>query len=408
MKPKLLLRLLVCVLFSTIVAVLAQAASGDLDLTFNGTGTRTIGMGGGEDHAHAAVSQPDGKLVMAGASGYLSENTFSLVRFTTNNIPDPTFGESGTVETKVGAVGLSFSVAQINAVRLQSDGKIIAAGSSYTGTNQSAFTLVRYHTNGSVDTSFGTNGTGIVYTDFPHGAVIRAMSLQPDGKIVVAGYTIYAGGNAGQRAVALARYDTNGVLDSSFGSGGTQITTGVDGYTGAHAMLIQGDGKILAVGIGIGPGHNGTDFALYRYTTNGVLDPAFGGGTGKAYTQIHTNISNHADSAEAVSIQFGNNTVQNPDKIVVAGSYRNFSAGSHMVVALTRHFMDGTLDTTFGNNNGIVTNILPGLARPVGLLVQGQFTQPRRITVAGYGSVGGSNYFFISRYNAGGGFDTTF
>lgn len=389
------------------VTEVAFAAAGDPDLSFNGTGTQTLGFGGGDDRARAGITQPDGKLLLAGASGYFSENTFSLVRLGTNNIPDPTFGNSGTVVTPVGAQGLPFSIAQINAIRLQTDGRIVVAGSAYTGTNQSAFTLVRYHTNGALDTTFGTNGTGIVYTDFPFGAVIRAMSLQGDGKIVVAGYTVYAGGNAGQRAVALARYQTNGTLDTSFGAGGTQITTGVDGYTGAHAMLIQSDGKILAVGIGIGPGHNGTDFALYRYTTNGVLDPAFGGGTGKVYTQIHTNASNHADSAEAVAIQFGNFTVQNPDKIVVAGTYRNFNIPGHQVVALTRYHMDGTLDATFGNN-GIVTNILTGLETPVGLVVQGQLNQPRRIIVGGYGFPTGSNYVFLSRYTASGAFDTTF
>src|SRR5206468_3610132 len=136
--------------------------------------------------------------------------------------------------------------------------------------------------------------------------------------------------NAGEGAVALARYLTNGVLDASFGTGGKQKTTGVTGYTGAQSVTIQADGKILAAGIGIGAGHGGIDFGLYRYTTNGVLDSSFGGGSGKVFTAISTNTAtyNYFDSANAVAIQPGNEFISAPDKIVVAGAYENFNSPS--------------------------------------------------------------------------------
>src|SRR5260370_10792835 len=267
----------------------ALAAAGDLDTVLAGTGKLRTGFGGGDDRAYAVAAQADGKLVMAGFSDTNSypngTPVFSLVRLDTNNVLDASFGNGGKVLTPVGLAGLPYTDARANAVSIQADGKIVAAGYAYIGTNYSTFTLVRYNPDGSLDTTFGTNGTGILYTDFGQGTVIRAMGIQSDGRIVVAGSTTYPA-NAGEGAVALARYETNGTLDVSFGTGGTQITTGITGYTGAHGLMIQGDGSILAVGIGIGSGHNGIDFTLYRYTTNGALDSTFGGGTGEGVTHI--------------------------------------------------------------------------------------------------------------------------
>src|SRR5207237_10122455 len=103
----------------------------------------------------------------------------------------------------------------------------------------------------------------------------------------------------------------------------------------------------------------------------------------------------------AVAIQLGNNTQQNPDKIVIAGfGGNNF--------ALVRYNLDGTLDTSF-NGTGIVTNAVgPAASRGFALLVQGSGTQPRKITVAGYSQSGADHYFAVARYNGSGSFDTTF
>ncbi|HYG22331.1 MAG TPA: hypothetical protein VEH04_06060 [Verrucomicrobiae bacterium] len=396
------------------VYVWAHAAPGDLDLSFAGTGTARTGFGGGNDQAHAAAVQADGKLLMGGycSSVAFTSSEFCLVRFDTNHVLDASFGDGGQVLTPVNASLIPFTDARITALKVQADGRIVAGGYSYIGTNYPTFTLVRYLHDGSLDSSFGTNGNGIVQTDFGEPTRLRALAIQGDGKIVAVGSTTYPA-NAGEGAVALARYTTNGLPDPSFGNAGTQITTGVTGYTGAHAVTIRPDGKILAAGIGIGAGHNGIDFALYCYTTNGVLDPQFGGGTGKVFTQISTNNNLYFDSANAVAIQFGNNSVQNPDRIVVAGSYRTSGSPSETQFALTRYQMDGALDTTFGNN-GIVTNRLASggmvfnLSSAIGLVVQGTFTQPRRILVGGYSLNGSNRYFVMARYNSAGGLDTTF
>ncbi len=392
-----------CLLLTTLL----HAATGDLDPGFADTGLRRIGFNGGNDQAFATALQPDGKLLMGGASGLQVYNgTFSVVRFDTNNVLDATFGEGGRVVTEVNAPGIPGRYARINALRVQADGKIVAAGYANVDTNRSDFTLVRYHPNGAIDTAFGTNGNGIVYTAFTHGSVIRAMIIQGDGRIVVAGYTNYPA-NAGEGAVALARYTTNGVLDGTFGTGGRQITSGVIGYTGAHSLLQQADGKLLAVGIGIGVGHNGIDFALYRYTTNGTLDGTFGGGTGRVFTQISTNNNGYFDTANAVAIQAGNDTIQNPDKIVVAGSYYTGFPGNKTLIALARYSMDGVLDNTFGNG-GIVTNTITGADTAIGLTVSGFASQPRRIIIGGYSTLNGTNHFTMARYTAAGALDTAF
>ena len=389
------------------MAISLFGAAGDPDISFAGTGTRRIGFGGGEDQAFASTVQPDGKLIMAGSSGlYPYNGSFSLVRLDTNNVPDSTFGDGGKVITPVSKDGLDFSDARVNAVKVQADGKIVVAGYAYTGTNRFDFTMVRYHTNGAIDTSFGTNGTGIVFTDFGTGSVIRAMSIQADGKIVVGGYTTYPA-NAQEGAVALARYQTNGVLDPSFGVGGVRVTTGVTGYTGVHSLLVQADGKILTAGIGIGPGHNGIDFALYRYTTNGSPDSTFGGGTGRVFTQISTNNNNYFDSVAAVAIQPGTEAVGTPDKIIVVGTYNNYNDNGHTIIALTRYTMDGGLDSTFGNN-GIVTNRITTADNAAGVAIQTILVNTRRIVVGGYSTLNGTNYFTLVRYLASGAFDTAF
>lgn len=393
----------------------ALAAPGDLDTSLAGTGKLRTGFGGSYDQAYAVALQADGKLVMAGFSKTTYNSgtpEFSLVRLDTNNVPDASFGDGGKVLTPVSSAGLPFSDARANAVSIQADGKIVAAGYAYIGTNYSTFTLVRYNPDGSPDTTFGTNGTGIVYTDFGQGTVIRAMGIQSDGRIVVAGYTTYPA-NAGEGAVALARYETNGTLDVSFGTGGTQITSGVTGYTGAHGLMIQSDGSIVAVGIGIGAGDSGIDFGVYRYTTNGVLDTTFGGGTGEVFTRIGANTYNDdQNSAKAVAIQAGNSAFFIPDRIVVAGFHENFNS-NQSVFALARYNLDGTLDASFGTG-GIVTNSITsgsGFGNGdigVSLVVLGFLKQPRTITVGGYSYANGTNYFTLARYNSAGAFDTTF
>jgi len=372
----------------------AQAPPGSLDPTFASSGISRVGFGGGEQFCNAAAVQADGKLVLAGTAntgGFFDE--FEIARFGTNDALDPSFGAGGVVFTPFNPVSIFANGAGAAAVKIQSDGKIVAAGwLDDTGT-YSDFALVRYNPDGSLDSTFGIDGK--VVTDFGASSGIAALAILFDGRIVVAGS---AGTN-----FALARYQTNGMLDSSFGSGGTMTTDvgGGFGLYGATSLLIQANGNYVAAGIG----QNGSDFAVLRYTTNGALDTTFGGGTGKVFTPIPGYSLNFAT---AIGYQLGNFTVQNPDRLVVVG--RAFNSTLDTVFAVIRYNLDGSLDTSFGSGGLVTGRFVPGdpYASAYAVVVQGQLFQPRKITVAGIGGNTNATYFGLTRYNANGSLDTTF
>src|SRR5262245_10810056 len=188
----------------------------------------------------------------------------ALIHGQTRGTLDASFGTGGRVTTTIGG-NSDFA----RGVVVQPDGKIIAAGPAL-GDTGSDFGLTRYNTDGTLDTSFGING--IVTTDFG-GAFEGAWSvaLQPDGKIVAAGLTILSRTNQ----FALARYTSDGTLDAGFGTGG-RVTTGFPGATVANAfsVAIQADGKVVVAGWTNIDG--GADFALARYDSTGTLDASFG------------------------------------------------------------------------------------------------------------------------------------
>src|SRR5262249_49582815 len=138
------------------------------------------------------------------------------------------------------------------------------------------FALARYNANGTLDTTFGTKGK--VTTDFAgNGDWAGGVAIQADGKIVAAGS---AGDSSGPGTIGLARYNTNGSLDASFGNGGKvmiSIRPGVSTDDAAHAIAIQSDGKIVVAGFTFDPSF-GRIFAVARYNANGSLDTSFGTG----------------------------------------------------------------------------------------------------------------------------------
>jgi uncharacterized delta-60 repeat protein len=209
---------------------------------------------------------------------------------------DPTFGSGGKVATADGGRYAS-------SVAVQSDGKIIVAGSAVIGSG-SNFALARYTAAGALDGGFGSGG--VVITNFGSDSDAgQSVVVQNDGKIVVVGYS----GTHPNYDFALARYTTAGMLDASFGSGG-KLTTDFSSNTGSNtdsssSVALERDGKIIVAGTStIGSNSN---FALGRYTTAGALDASFGNG-GKVTTDFGTN----ADDGTSVA-------VQSDGRIVLAG-----------------------------------------------------------------------------------------
>ena len=181
------------------------------------------------------------------------------------------YGGTGKVTTDFGGSDDSAS-----SVAIQADGRIVAAGSSGAADFIADFALVRYNTDGSLDTSFG--GTGKVTTDFGSDDSASSVSIQADGKIVAA----VSSANPSNYDFALARYDSDGSLDTSFGGTGKVTTDFTASYDFAVSIAIEADGKIVAAGY-TNPPKSG--FALARYNSDGSLDTSFGG-TGKITTDF--------------------------------------------------------------------------------------------------------------------------
>jgi uncharacterized delta-60 repeat protein len=359
----------------------ALAAAGDLDLSFGIGGKVTTDFIGSDDSVHALVRQPDGKLVAAGSTSTSSNTDFALARYHPDGSLDSSFGIGGKATTDF-AGGFDSASALV----LQPDGKLVAAGSSSTGAN-GVFALARYHSDGSLDSSFGSGGK--VTTVFAGGVdSASALVLQPDGKLVVAGFTTGGGG----ADCALARYNSDGSLDSSFGSGGKVTTNFVAGGTClAYALVLQPDGKLVSAGWAY-TGGLGTDFALVRYNADGSLDSSFGSG-GKVATNFYKGFSEESsDEAHALVLQ--------PDgKLVAAGSI-NLDLDYHF--GLARYNSDGSLDSGFGIGGKVITNP-GGFFEQVSALV----LQPDGKLVAAGIAAGGTDFQLV-RYNSDGGLDTSF
>jgi uncharacterized delta-60 repeat protein len=344
---------------------------GTLDTTFNGTGVVITPIVSGSDSALSAAIQPDGKIVLAGFSDNASNgfSDFAIARYNTNGTLDTTFGGTGFITTTVGD---RFDTGY--AVAIQSDGRIVVAGSAFSGSV--GFALVRYNLDGTLDTSF--NGTGKVITTFgPIGtnhAHAYSIALQSDGRIVLAGRRI---NNSNDDDFALARYNSNGTLDTSFNGTG-KVTTSFNSFRDdANSVTIQPDGKIVAAGFSQRFSFGDIDFAIARYNPDGTLDTSFNG-SGK----VTTPVSGGADSAQGVAIQ--------PDGKIVAAGY---SSGSNTSFAAVRYDPNGTLDTSF-NGTGIVTTAISSSSYGYSVAIQ----TDGKIMVAGNSWTGANDDFAVVRY----------
>ena len=238
--------------------------NGTLDASFGTNGQIIPPDSQGPPVGYGIALQPDGKIITVGSGRYASHG-LAVYRYNANGTLDDSFGAGGVVITLVGTDALALSVA------VQADGKIVVVGYSYTIQNTSDFTVVRYNPNGSLDTSF--NGTGIVTTSFGgDNSFAYKVILQPDGKIVAAGSTFT--GNS-TFAFALARYNPDGSLDPGFGAGGKIIHAVSIGCIYLNDAALQPDGKIVASGLSDVYYCNASVSAIVRYNTNGSIDTSF-------------------------------------------------------------------------------------------------------------------------------------
>ena len=290
---------------------------GSLDTTFGSKGEVTTQIGA-RSFANAVALQPDGKILVAGLSELKAGDAFLIVRYNSDGSLDRTFGQTGMVATIIAPSSEAWS---LDLVTVNGVTKIVATGDVYSSSMRSwVFGLARYNLDGSVDTSFGSGGE-VVTNIVTDNSYAQGSRVQGDGKIVVAGtFATVAGPSF--RQFALARFNSDGSLDATFGTGGL-VLTAIGQYALADAVALQSDGKIVAGG----NGNSNADFALVRYSASGSLDASFGSG-GVSLTS---------------GSWFKGLVIQPADgKIIASGG------------ELARYNPDGTLDATFGTG-GIVT-----------------------------------------------------
>jgi uncharacterized delta-60 repeat protein len=342
-------------------AVARYKADGSPDTTFGTGGSATTPIGSGDDEAHALVVQ-NGRLVAAGSSWNGSNDDFALVRYNQDGSLDTTFGIGGKVTTAIGS-----GDDEAYALVLQGDGKLVAAGSSRNGTYDD-IALARYNPDGSLDTTFGTGGT--VTTPLGSGGVARALLVQ-GGKLVVAG----GGSNGTDDDFAVVRFNSNGLLDTTFGAAGSVMTPVGPGDDNAYALMVQ-NGKLVAAG----SSWNGSDHdvALVRYTINGSLDSSFSN-DGK----VTTAIGSGDDYADALALQKNG-------KVIAAGSSWN---GSDYDFALVRYETDGSLNTSFGSGGKVTTPFGSGNDE-----IRAIALAPTTVVAAGAAFNGSDDDFALARY----------
>jgi uncharacterized delta-60 repeat protein len=319
------------------------------------------------------VIQSDGKIVVAGFVG--SSSDFALARYGVDGSLDSGFGSGGTVSTNFASLH-----DEINAIALDGSGNIVVAGYARQSNGNFDFALARYTPAGVLDASFDTDG--MVTTAIGSGQdVAKAIAIQSDGKIVAAGFS-YNGSN---NDFAVARYNNDGSLDTSFDSDGMVTTPVGSGLDEAYSIAIQSDGKIVVAGKTQG---SNADIALVRYDTNGTLDTTFGGVDGIVIQDVNT----AHNEGNAVAIQ-------SDGKILVTGYGYDGAQG----FLLLRYDTGGTLDLSFDDDGMVITHI-GSQATGLSIAIAGD----EKILVAGRASNGSNNDFALARYNADGSLDTGF
>ncbi|MCP5091332.1 MAG: BspA family leucine-rich repeat surface protein, partial [Gammaproteobacteria bacterium] len=320
-----------------------------------GDGMVTTAIGAGVDKGRDVTVQSDGKILVAGYSHNGIDNDFALTRYNADGTLDTSFGGGDGVTTT--AIGPADDIAQ--KVALQSDGKILVSGPSWNGTDYQ-FAVTRYNTDGTLDTSFDTDGKVTVDLtagdDYAYG-----LAVQDDGKILLSG----TDGNLDFTAV---RFNTDGSLDTSFdGDGIVTVDFPFGGSDFGDQVFVQSDGKILLSGRADASAGN-ADFALARLNSDGSLDTSFGGGDG----MVTTPISGSHDMGYGVAVH--------TDGTIVVAGYLN----STREFAAIRYNSDGTLDTTFDGDGKVVTDVGVGNDYAFSVAIQSD----GKVIVSGYSGTG--------------------
>jgi len=275
-------------------ALIRYLTDGAADSTFGVNGLIITDVNPYPARVYALTLQDDDKYVVAGSAGAGSA-VFALARYDLNGNIDSNFGSSGIVVTQIN----EYSYDSISAIATQTDGKIIVAGYTQKQGSHDGIALARYDNNGNLDVSFGVNGVVVVDDYASWSKHANALVIQTDGKIIIA-VSAFNKITGSSSQIQLMRFDMSGSLDASFGSNGISSIS-VQTWNWASALLIQDDGRLLVAGSSSNSNQADSDsnFALARFDGNGLLDTSFGNG-GALMTDIK---SNSSDFLAAIALQ---------------------------------------------------------------------------------------------------------
>lgn len=359
--------------FLTIQAINAQ--SWELDPTFGTGGIVQTEVGSAPAYGYAVAIQPNDKIVVAGQIGSSYNYQVAFVRYNANGTLDDTFGTDG--EVLIAQIG---SDDRILDVAIQSDGKIIATGYSKS-TTEDDILVIRLHTDGTLDNTFGSDGIAVV--DFAEALdYSEAIAIQPDGKILLGGYS--------NNDFLVVRLKVDGTLDNTFGTGG--MTKTAFGYykSGVTDIAIQSDGKIVAGGESLNSS-NFKKFSVARYNTNGTPDLSFGVEGKQTY-----DISTAYDNLTAVCIQ--------SDGKILLGGHKYVGFGTKYDFVVARILPNGLLDNTFGVDGFAIARLVDGTNQLKDMLLQAD----GKIVFAGYTVIGTVVDYGLGRFNSNGTLDNSF
>ncbi|TBW40515.1 hypothetical protein E0E54_00185 [Azotobacter chroococcum] len=304
-------------------SVIRLNADGSLDTGFGDNGKVTVDIAGRYDQVNVLAVQPDGRILIAGYAGNGTDYDLSVIRLNADGSLDTGFGNGGKAIFYEAGFDYGYGLA------LQPDGKILLSGLA-----SSDFGVIRLNADGSLDTGFGTGGK--VRVDVGGETDIgRSLSVQPDGKILMAGYSYDTSGDYYHYNFSLIRLNADGSLDTAFGDGGKAIVDIAGSNDQGYSLALQEDGKILLAGSSYNPGSGSYEFSVIRLNADGSLDTGFGG-DGK----VSVDIARDYDSGHSLAVQ--------PDgRILISGSSYN-PVSRHYDFSVIRLNADGTLDKNFG------------------------------------------------------------
>ncbi|MGQ7844439.1 cadherin domain-containing protein [Granulosicoccus sp. 3-233] len=343
-----------------------------------GEGFHTVALANLYNGAVDLVTQPDGKYLVLSAVNTAASGKdldFALTRFNADGSLDTGFGNGGTIIS-----ALTSNNETVSALSLQGDGKIILAGARSLG-NANEAVMIRYNSDGSLDTTFGSAGVAAFSLAGTTSSVITDIDLMTDGRIVASGHVKVAGVDA----MLALRATSDGNLDSSFnGTGYRIIDTGI-GDAEAGALQVQTDGKVVLAGYR----DNGTttEARIVRLTVDGALDNTLSG-------DGHI-ILVSGDNLQATTLE-----IAADGKIVVGGN----SDAADYPSQISRFLTDGSLDSSFGGTGYVIVNVGSPFESVNKLTIQ----QDGRIVVAGNGYNGSNNDVSVFRLNTDGSLDTSF